>query len=410
VLEKAAYPGFVAAGFLISWVAIRWIYRPAFLRKNNAKHADALVGDVVMTGYLWLIPRVTTDTFTTPEQIINAYEASTLNNQLLTQSGAFVRVDADSGALTHHNDSVTTGVPSTVYYNSILSSAVCESVSEMNLPIFMSNYLIGLNSRAALEALWSVTHFVRNLETDTGYPVPYGFRLIEKDGGNELYENQNALPFGYTTDSYALETEFKAASAVEKQEMLLQGATLRKEDARFLHITPAFDDTRPIFEMTCGDGVEWTNGKLVAHKDGWLRLTFDGTSNSETYLELTGLRFTQYKSTQEAWTVLSDTQKYTVSFSTPSHNQHAEQEDFLVQLGYSEASRREVTITFDQAFVAPLENIGIVCQPMDALEERLQKLRAEPLEDVSFEANSITGSCTVSGDRILVLSLPYSKG
>lgn len=416
VLEKAAYPGFVAAGFFISWAVIRWIHRPKFQMRHNAKPVAALlltvvlVGNVVMTGSLWLIPRVTTDTYTTPARLRKVYAASPLNNALLTQSDAFVRVDVDPEALTHQNDSVTTGVSSTVFYNSTLSAAICESVSEMDLPIYMSNALRGLNGRAALESLWSVTHFVRKSETAKGYPVPYGFELIAQDGANELYENEQALPFGYTTGSYTLETEYEAASAVEKQWMLLQGATLPKEDARFEHIIPEYDDNRPEYEILCGEGVEWTDGQLVAEKNGWLRLKFDGTGNSETYLELTGLRFTKYKGDKVEWEVSGDAADYSVSFSTPAHNQHAAQEDFLIQLGYSQASQHEVTITFNQAFVARVEDIGLICQPMDSLGEYLQKLRAEPMEDVAFGPNRITGRCTVSEDRILVLSLPYSKG
>lgn len=47
---------------------------------------------------------------------------------------------------------------------------------------------------------------------------------------------------------------------------------------------------------------------------------------------------------------------------------------------------------------------------MDDFDNQIEKLSEETLQNVKFGTNQITGDITVSKDKFLCLSLPYSKG
>ena len=416
-LEGAAYPGFVAAGFFVSWAAIRWVNSRRFQAREHAQArgrqalACVMLASVIATCYLWEVPRMMTNTYQTPSRIMEGiYGASPLNDPALQGAEGFVRVDCDVSAQTHRNDTVTSNVSCTQFYNSTLAESLYNGVNEMALPMFICNNLCGLNSRAPLEALWSVSHYVRSVEGGNMAPVPYGFERIEANERYEVYKNTLALPFGYTTDAYVLDEEYAAASAVEKQWTLLQGATLAREDASLRHIEPEYAFTRPELSMDCGEGVEWLNGTLTAREGGQMTLRFEGPENCEAYLEIGDLRYEKYDSNTIVWNIRGEALDYNVAFSTPDHHQFSRQSNLLIQLGCGAQARREVTVTFRQGFKARLGELSVVCQPMAGLKARLDALRSHAMTRVALDVNQIRGEVQVDKDSVLILPLPYSAG
>ena len=47
---------------------------------------------------------------------------------------------------------------------------------------------------------------------------------------------------------------------------------------------------------------------------------------------------------------------------------------------------------------------------MENIESQTTKLRAESLENVEIKNHELTGNISVSKDKVLVISLPYSEG
>ena len=86
------------------------------------------------------------------------------------------------------------------------------------------------------------------------------------------------------------------------------------------------------------------------------------------------------------------------------------QEDYLINLGYSEQERTSLTITLTNRGTSQLEDIELYALPMDSYPERVEALRAEPMENIHWGTNSLTGTVDLSRDKILCVSVPYSKG
>jgi len=85
-------------------------------------------------------------------------------------------------------------------------------------------------------------------------------------------------------------------------------------------------------------------------------------------------------------------------------------ENYLFNLGYSEEIRTTCTITFPAKGTYQLDDIALYALPMDKYPEQIEALRAEPLENITFESNRITGTVNLSSDKILCVSIPYSTG
>ena len=69
-----------------------------------------------------------------------------------------------------------------------------------------------------------------------------------------------------------------------------------------------------------------------------------------------------------------------------------------------------MTITFEGSGTYTYDSISVVCQPMDRFSEQIAALGANPMTDVAFETNKITGDISMSEDGLLFMSLPYSEG
>ena len=51
-----------------------------------------------------------------------------------------------------------------------------------------------------------------------------------------------------------------------------------------------------------------------------------------------------------------------------------------------------------------------MCQPVEGIEEATEKLGEEPLTDIQMEVDEIRGRVSLSKDKVLLLSIPYSTG
>ena len=79
-------------------------------------------------------------------------------------------------------------------------------------------------------------------------------------------------------------------------------------------------------------------------------------------------------------------------------------------LGGAESVSGSCTLTFRDASGIVWDAFRAVALPMAEFRGNVERRREEALEDVSWENDRVTGNITVSGDRILQLSLPYSRG
>ena len=135
----------------------------------------------------------------------------------------------------------------------------------MNTP--WEQHYENLDGRSILDRLASVRYFVIQ---DEDYPyIPYGYRVqskvIQKGGHTyRAFQKEDALPFGYTYDSFISEDAFQKLSVTDKQEALLQGVVL--EDSSLPAAELSFENQEVPVRIQELEGCQVKDGKIIVHK------------------------------------------------------------------------------------------------------------------------------------------------
>lgn len=275
---------------------------------------------------------------------------------------------------------------------------------------------LGLDGRAPMLTLDSVKYYVMR-KTGSEY-MPYGFREIERIKNETktdvILENEFALPIGYTYDSYLSLNEYGQLGALGKQEAQLQAVLLNKapsssEIEKASVVTTGYQIPATISEM---ENLTWKNGKLKIEKENAsITLSFNGIPKAETYLRVVDFDLTSGSSTR-LWTITAktDTTSAKAHFRSDAYVYANGMKTQLLNLGYSEDGYTTCTITFPSKGTCRLEDLQIWCQPMDNYGDQINALREEALENVDTNWRGLTGTISVSKDKILCISVPYSDG
>ena len=384
--------------------------------------------------------------FADAEKAVDKLESNTDKAVLATKDESVYRYD-QYGALPYDNTSMYMGTNSTAYYFSLANTSISDFFGEMYLNTPWEQHYENLDGRTILDRLASVKYFV--ISGDNFRYLSYGYNKEKGTAGSgngecRAYENENALPLGYTYDSYIPAEKYQEMDVVKKQQALMDGVVL--EESTLPTASTYFDDENIEYRVEAGDGCSFVpeKNKIVVTKEGaQVKLVFRGLTDSENYLiadnldydslsprELIGDRqwdkmsdyernkvldedrqWRYWKETKEAAMTISvsDVTK-TMKIFTDKYNGYSGRHDFLCNMGYSRTGLRTMTITFDNTGIYTYDNLRVVSQPVRGIEEKTKKLGGEVLEDVKLGINEITGSITVSKKKALVLSVPYSEG
>ena len=325
------------------------------------------------------------------------------------------------------------GVPGLQTLYSIFDRKTSETLIDLqNSGTRFQSSLLGLNQRATLNTLASVKYFVAQKGRDEE-SVPYGYtkigaKTIEKDRYRtdpdtngllhtvkpteyEIYENQYALPVGYTYASYITSEDYEKLSVLEKQEALLQSIVLEEEIPDYPKGAPAFTSESISSAVKSTDSVMIEGKNVVVEKDsGSITLSFKGRPESETYLSIIG--FDINGTGQGAMSLFASTGKRETEANFHADENHIgfRRKDAYLNLGYSEQAQDTVKITFPKAGTYHLDGFEIYCQPMNHYAQQATKLGEEPLENIVVQNNKVTGRVELSADKILCIGLASRAG
>lgn len=343
------------------------------------------------------------------------------------------------------NSSMQMGTNSTAYYFSVASSSIANFFDEIYLNTPWEQHYNNLDGRTILDRLASVKYFVvkKGKESD----LPYGYSRLsgeaEKNGKTYLaYADEDALPLGYTYDSWISREDYDKMTVTEKQQALLQGVVL--DDSSLPETETHFNDREVSYYTSEGKGCRLKNGKVVVtQENAQLKLVFEGEENAETYLITEGLdyeglspremisdkkwsKMTTYEQNKlleenSNWRYWKESQKAsiqiggrflkkTIQIFTDKYNAYSGKHNFLCNTGYSEKGRHTITLTFENTGVYSFDSLKIYCQPMTEIDSQTSKLGEEVLTDVKIGNNEINGKISLSDTKALVLSIPYSEG
>ena len=341
--------------------------------------------------------------------------ASMAQSAVIAGDDGFFRVTGDRISTDEMNMAFhygLNGVSAYPYYG--WSGAYLDWVSELEMPRLGARQLVyGRTPNASALALGGVRYYASRVGATM--PRPYGFAEADSvvNGGarDVILLNENAPGIGYTYDRYMTREGYDALVSVEKQEAQLSAVLLEEAPtlAGLAAVQPQTTAQRIPCEVADMDGVTWEDGLLIVKKrDATMTLTFAGLPRSETYLRIVD----HVSFAGDFWeiTVGSGDVSMQAAFypedDVYTHGQHSQ----TFNLGYSEDGLTQATITFPFESAWGLADVEIWCQPMERFAAQTAALAKEALQSVVTDWHSLRGEITVSGDRMLVLAIPYAKG
>ena len=315
------------------------------------------------------------------------------------------------------------GVNGTSFYWSLFPAHVYDYYRELGLSTVAQNCrLAGLSGRTGLLELAGVKYYTRPA-SDTGL-VPYGYREVPSpDSRFEIYENEFALPVGYTLSGYITREEYDALDEIGKEQALLQAAVLEAPvssasvgKTEIVRYAQTLD-----YELADIQGVSWEGSDLTASSGGTITLTVDVPEDSEVYLTLKQMRLVGLIPRivpKQGYIVSIAAGRQAGAYAVKKLGYVANtdyrwpvlRDNVVYNLGYGHAGENRITLEFGRDADFSLAGIEVTAVPMSSYREYARSLGEVVLESVEVGADRVTGSISVPEERILQFAIPYSDG
>ena len=102
---------------------------------------------------------------------------------------------------------------------------------------------------------------------------------------------------------------------------------------------------------------------------------------------------------QKSFTVLANSNQFSYG-----------EDQFLVNLGCGGSGQRQLAVTFTKTGRFSLQGLQLYASSMEQYPAQTAALAQEGLEQTQYSGNRITGTATVSSQKLLCISIPYSAG
>jgi uncharacterized membrane protein YfhO len=351
--------------------------------------------------------------FLSKEQVENTSSKGALSLIGDIKDNSFYRVE--TYGVTSQNEALNLGFHDVSGYYSLMDGNVTSYFKELELleqrtAISFAN----MDNRTILDALSSVKYFVSTDRT----AAPYGYRLLKevKDGENSyyLFQNQFALPMGYTYENYMLEEDYNKLSALEKQNAMMHAVILDK-DSEYVGKEKQNINTgieKQNVKVIPDNNIELGNHLIKVKKPGaTITLEFQSKPNSETYVRLHNLNFNQKIDAMSTLTAQGDNKaiKY-INVRSKYHSSYFGKENYLINAGYSSTGTNKITITFPKEDTFSYSSIDVYSIDMNHYKTQIEALNKSSLRNIKQNNNSIQGDVTLDKKGVMALSIPYSKG
>ena len=323
------------------------------------------------------------------------------------------------------NASLLDGISSTQFLWSLTDSNVSDFFMSVANNDEQNFAYYGLDHRAILNGLCGVDYFSLRFNTpEERALVPAGYAEVYDKYNFAIFKNGNALPLGYMSGQAIARSEYDGLSPVQRQEALLYGTVLEDSNENLHKVgvaEPVFTSEKIEYALEPGEGIELIENGVNAKQGGIVTLNFEGLTGSETYLLFKNLHVDSDKEVPAiiVRSVLSDGTEIenSLNYKTENSQYYSGWHDFIVNMGSGAESKNMMTIQFTEDGTYTWDEMGVYCQPMEHVADRLSEIGKEAMGDVdlhknpiSHASNEISGKISASEDGLLCINLPYSKG
>lgn len=332
----------------------------------------------------------------------------------LLDNSEFYRIDEVSfGEKWMRNAGLQSHHSSLTFFYSLGNGYVSEFFKEMLNVNALSSAYTGVDYRTFLNTLASAKYFIAPDEKE-GY-VPYGYTLIQQKDQLKLYENQYALPLGYTYDQTMDLQTYESLSAIEKQEALLQMAVINDDSSSSFTASPQLSSQKISYEITDWQGMEVQGDQwIVKEKNAKLKIKIPQQAAGEFYTYFANLQYLTPTARRDKVNVkVSNNRNHTqrtLVVRTPYNSYYEGTTEYLLNMGYVEEGPTEITITFPSTGTYQAQGMQIIYQSMEYYQQYVEKLKENTLENIEIGTNKVTGTISLEKDKLLCLTIPYNKG
>lgn len=406
-------------------------------------------------------------------QLLNSNENNALleylNNSSIDKS--FVRY---TGSDLDYNSNMLYGLSSSQYYWTLTNQYVSRFRKALGLTLNteLPHKYIGYDDRTYLLSLSSTQYYL--VDFTDHVQIPNGFVYIGTYLGYKIYRNVNALPLTYSYDSYVTESEVAGLNGVELQEVMMNSlvvsdsqasnlsseasakAAIKNGDSASYFDEIDFSSESLDYTINCNSNqVSVQNNSFVVTEAGAsITINFTGKENTETYFVINGMGYSNASTYElyygnskydplnlynsETWdeldydeqvTIFSDWIFHKISstnvelslkasngstksmrYFTPSYSYYNGEEDFCVNMGYSNDAVNSITITFPKVGIYSFDELKIMSQETDRISSYVNKLSEYSLDNMEIGTDSVSGTINLDSGKFLTFAIPYSKG
>ncbi len=356
------------------------------------------------------------------------------------EDDSFYRTDTDMMYNNYNNTAVALGYNGVSQYSSTIGSEVISYFTEAeSTGISAVNRTLSMDNRTAQEALADVKYYITERGNDIS--VPYGYEkddsLTPDDDYYDIYVNQNMLSIGYTYDSLLPASEYEELSSLEKQQVQLNQAVVEDDALNdFSGLTTEVSSSLKTGGITTGDfqitgtdkGIKQKGNVFTSKRkyktetievDGLekkidispkVHFTTASKAGCEVYLRLSDVTCSLINRA-DIYVYTDDGIEKRAILRGNESTYSLGRDDYLINLGYYD---EEKTIDGEFSFSAKgdytIGDFTIYYVPMDDYESSIAKLNEESLQDVQISTNTVSGTVTASGEKLMAFSIPYHIG
>ena len=270
----------------------------------------------------------------------------------------------------------------------------------------------GLDARTGLLELASVRYYTQRDNKNT--LVPAGYKRVDSPlAGYRVYENEYALPIGYTYEHTISSKSLDGLNGIQREMAMLQGAVIEGDPTEIAPIKPNVGLLDIPYAIKAHDGVKVSDTELKWGKaKGKLKLSARLPEGYETFFFMDSP--TLKKKSKVDITVDRVGSEFNSTTSTRLNGKMNKwpiaRNGIAYNLGSGDGSENEITVSPSGKCTIGIEALHIYAVAEDDYLGYAAKLKECVLEDVSVGNNAVSGTIDAPNKRFLQLSIPYSIG
>lgn len=413
--------GIAAAVLIFTLIALILVNEIRFIRESSLKHwimGFVVVISVTASAFSHFSLRVTNfhkeylksgkayETLCAKEVKVMKSEQKNINHLYRTD-------DKDISTI---NWGMTDHIPTTTNYLSITDGNVSNTLQGLGLTRYQYKFRFRrLDQREGLNNLFGV----RYLLAKTSDKVPNGYKLRKKGKDISLYENPGVFPFGYTYDTYMIQSQYDKLNPSEKEEAMLHAAIIEDDSESVSQLQPA--------DYKSGVTVKDVGTNYFVHKnqDGKKKLKIKIpkayiTKNSYLYLQGVRCKVIGDKSRKHKIHDALNSNGFHVNIRGKSNyvviaEKHGTydigEREYLVKIPDNKKDNT-VTLVFNKQDDYSIKKLSIVQVDKNKEDQIMTERRnSEHLENISYDgSNHFAGEIKTSGSKMLCIPIVYNKG